>query len=124
MSSIFASIDSQSVIRNSLSKSIVFIGSDLDDYQSLVGGVLPGTETIILDKNRNGVEQITAKLQTIAAAGETVDQVHIFSHGSSGSLQLGSATLNSDNLSQYESQLQGWRKALSDQADEIGRAVQ
>jgi hypothetical protein len=117
MSSIFASIDSQSVIRNSLPKSIVFIGSDLDDYQSLVGGVLPGTETIILDKNGNGVEQITAKLQTIAAAGGTVDQVHIFSHGSSGSLQLGSATLNSDNLPHYENLLQGWRNALSEKAD-------
>src|SRR4028118_2254149 len=117
MSSIFASIDSQSVLRNSLPKSLVFIGSDLDDYQSLAGGVLPGTETIILDKNGNGVEQITAKLQTIAAAGGTVDQVHIFSHGSSGSLQLGSARLNSDNLPEYENLLQGWRNALSDQAD-------
>ena len=117
MSSIFASIDSQSVLRNSLPKSIVFIGEDLDDYQSLAGGVLPGTETIILDKNRNGVEQITAKLQTIAAAGGTVDQVHIFSHGISGSLQLGSATLNSENLPQYENLLQGWRNALSEKAD-------
>ncbi|MBD0314820.1 MAG: DUF4347 domain-containing protein, partial [Microcoleus sp. T3-bin5] len=55
--------------------------------------------------------------QTIAAAGGTVDQVHIFSHGSSGSLQLGSATLNSDNLPQYENLLQGWRNALSEKAD-------
>jgi hypothetical protein len=117
MSSIFASIDSQSVSRSSLPKSLVFIGSDLDDYQSLAGGALPGSETIILDKNGNGVEQITAKLQTIAAAGGTVDQVHIFSHGSSGSLQLGSATLNSDNLPQYENLLQGWRNALSEKAD-------
>ncbi|MEG3844925.1 DUF4347 domain-containing protein, partial [Microcoleus sp. herbarium14] len=117
MSSNFASIDSQSVLRNSRSKSIVFIDSGLDDYQTIAGGVLPGAETIILDKNRNGVEQITAKLQTIAAAGGIVDQVHIFSHGNSGSLQLGSATLNSDNLPQYESQLQEWRNALSDQAD-------
>ncbi|MEG4213723.1 DUF4347 domain-containing protein, partial [Microcoleus sp. S13_B4] len=117
MSSIFASIDSQSGIPNSLPKSIVFIDSDLDDYQNLAGGVLPGTETIILEKNGNGVEQITAKLQTIAAAGGTVDQVHIFSHGNSGSLQLGSATLNSDNLPQYESQLQDWRNALSEKAD-------
>ena len=104
-------------MRNSLPKSIVFIDCALDDYQSLAGCLLPGTETIILDKNRNGVEQITAKLQTIAEAGGTVDQVHIFSHGNSGSLQLGSATLNSESLSQYESQLQGWRNALSDQAD-------
>ncbi len=118
MNSTFATnIDAQSVLRNSRSKSIVFIDSGLDDYQTLAGGVLPGAEIIILDKNGNGVEQITAQLQTIAAAGVTVDQVHIFSHGNSGSLQLGSATLNSDNLPQYESQLQGWRNALSDKAD-------
>jgi hypothetical protein len=117
MNSTLAPNDAQSVIPNSLSKSLVFIDSGLDDYQTLAGGVLPGAEIIILDKNGNGVEQITAKLQTIAAAGGTVDQVHIFSHGSSGSLQLGSATLNSDNLPEYESQLQGWRNALSDNAD-------
>ena len=118
MSSTFTNnIDSQSVLRNSRPKSIVFIDSGLDDYQTLADGVLPGAELIVLDKNGNGVEQITAKLQTIAAAGGTVDQVHIFSHGNSGSLQLGSATLNSENLPQYESQLQGWRNALSDNAD-------
>ncbi|MEG4115844.1 MULTISPECIES: DUF4347 domain-containing protein, partial [unclassified Microcoleus] len=118
MNSTFATnMDSQSVLHNAGSKSIVFIDSGLDDYQTLAGGVLPGAEIIILDKNGNGVEQITAKLQTISAAGETVDQVHIFSHGNSGSLQLGSATLNSDNLPQYESQLQNWRNALSDKAD-------
>jgi parallel beta-helix repeat protein len=117
MKSILATSGAQSVIPNSPSKSIVFIDPALEDYQTLAGGVPPGAEIIILDKNGNGVEQITAKLQTIAAAGGTVDQVHIFSHGNSGSLQLGSATLNSDNLPQYESQLQGWRNGLSDQAD-------
>ncbi|MEG4013287.1 MULTISPECIES: DUF4347 domain-containing protein, partial [unclassified Microcoleus] len=117
MSSNLASIDSQSVLRNSRPKSIVFIESDLDDYQTLAGGAVPNAEVIILDKNGNGVEQITAKLQTIAAAGGTLDEVHIFSHGNSGSLQLGSATLNADSLPQYASQLQGWRNALSDKAD-------
>src|SRR4028119_1620330 len=117
MKSTLAINGAESVIPHSPSKSIVFIDPALDDYQSLAGGMLPGAEIIILDKNGNGVEQITTKLQTIAAAGGTVDQVHIFSHGSSGSLQLGSASLNSDNLPQYESQLQGWRNALSDKAD-------
>jgi hypothetical protein len=117
MNSTLVTNDAQSVIPNSHSQSLVFIDSGIDDYQTLAGGVLPGAEIIILDKNGNGVEQITAKLQTIAAAAGTVDQVHIFSHGNSGSLQLGSATLNSDNLPQYESQLQGWRNALSDKAD-------
>src|SRR4028118_89302 len=119
MNSPLTTHNAQSVIPNSHSKSIVFIDPALDCYQSLAGGVLPGAEIIILDGKGNGVEQITTKLQTIAAAGGTVDQVHIFSHGNSGSLQLGSATLNSDNLSQYESQLQGWRNALSDEADVV-----
>ena len=118
MNSTFTSIDSQSVLGNSRPKSLVFIDSDLDDYQTLAGGAIANSETIILDKNSNGVEQITAKLQTIAAAGGTVDQVHIFSHGNSGSLQLGSATLDSDNLPQYASQLEGWRTALSDRASQ------
>ena len=117
MNSNVAPNSAQSPIPNSHSKSIVFIDPALDDYQTLAGGLLPGAEIVILDKNGNGVQQITAKLQTIADAGGTVDQVHIFSHGSSGSLQLGSATLNSDNLPEYESQLQGWRNALSDEAD-------
>src|SRR5687768_2223190 len=119
MNSPLTTHNAQSVITNSPSKSIVFIDPALDDYQSLAGGVLPGAEIVILDGNGNGVEQITTKLQTIAAAGGTVDQVHIFSHGNSGSLQLNTATLNSDNLSQYESQLQGWRNALSDEADVV-----
>uniref|UniRef100_UPI001F382ABA DUF4347 domain-containing protein n=1 Tax=Tychonema sp. BBK16 TaxID=2699888 RepID=UPI001F382ABA len=117
MNSNLTSINSQSVLHNSRPKSIVFIDPELDDYQTLASGVLPGTEAIILDKNRNGIEQISGKLQEIASAGETVDQVHIFSHGNSGSLQLGSTTLNSGNLSEYQGQLQGWRNALSDQAD-------
>jgi len=120
MKSTFATnIEAQSVLPNSTPKSIVFITSDLEDYETLATGVLTGAEIIILDKNGNGVEQITTKLQTIAAAGGTVDQVHIFSHGSSGTLQLGSVTLNSDNLPEYESQLQGWRNALSDKADMV-----
>src|SRR4028118_1314375 len=117
MKSTLAINGAQSMIPNSPSKSIVFIDPALDDYQSLADAMLPGAEIIILDKNGNGVEQITTKLQTIAAAGGTVDQVHIFSHGSSGSLQLGSATLNRDNLPQYENLLQGWRNVLSEKAD-------
>ncbi|TAF03613.1 MAG: DUF4347 domain-containing protein [Oscillatoriales cyanobacterium] len=118
MSSNFSTtINSQLDVHTSPSKAIVFIESDLEDYQTLDNGILAGAEKIILDKNGNGVQQISAELQKIAAAGETVDQVHIFSHGNSGSLQLGSTTLNSDNLSEYQSQLQEWRNALSDQAD-------
>ncbi|NJM62910.1 MAG: DUF4347 domain-containing protein, partial [Oscillatoriales cyanobacterium RU_3_3] len=117
MSSTVANTAPQLLVKNDRARSIAFIDLDVDDYQTLVNGVLPGTEVVVLDKNSNGIEQITAKLQQVAAAGETVDSVHIFSHGNSGSLQLGSTTLNSGNLPQHESQLQSWQTALSNKAD-------
>ena len=70
MKSTLAINGAESGIPSSPSKSIVFIDPALEDYQSLAGGVLPGAEIIILDKNGNGVEQITTKLQTIALRGE------------------------------------------------------
>jgi hypothetical protein len=39
--------------------SIAFIDSQVEDYQSLIAGVKPGTEVVILDKNRDAITQIT-----------------------------------------------------------------
>ncbi|MEG4304889.1 DUF4347 domain-containing protein [Microcoleus sp. D3_18a_C4] len=117
MSSTFAQLNSQSAFEKQPVRSLVFIDSGVKDYESIAAGVLPGQQVVILDSTKNGIEQITSEIEKYASTKGAIDSVHIFSHGNSGSLQLGSATLNADNLSQYESQLQGWRNALSDQAD-------
>ncbi|MGL6339098.1 MAG: DUF4347 domain-containing protein, partial [Waterburya sp.] len=39
-------------------RSIAFIDSHVADYQSLVAGVKPGTEVVILDANRDAIAQI------------------------------------------------------------------
>lgn len=92
---------------------IVFIDSAVSDYQSLATGTIPGTQVFILDRNRDGIVQITELLANCS----DINSIHIVSHGSYGSLQLGNTLLNCDRLSKYTNQWQQWRKALTDNAD-------
>src|SRR4028118_87508 len=75
-------------------KAIAFIDTAVPDWKTLVDGVTPGTEVILLDSNHNGVEQIAQKLR-----GGDFSAVHIVSHGAVGSLQLGNTILTLDTLS-------------------------
>jgi Ca2+-binding RTX toxin-like protein len=97
---------------DSLVKEIIFIDPTVEDYESLLAGIYPDTKVVILDRMKDGISQITENLQ-----GGTYKAVHIVSHGSEGSLQLGSKQLNSSNLDTYKSQLQQWAKYLTDEAD-------
>jgi Ca2+-binding RTX toxin-like protein len=88
---------------------IVFIDSAVDDYQTLVKGVIVGAEIIVLDPTLDGVAQITEAL-----IGRTdVAAIHIVSHGSPGCLYLGNTQLSLDTLECYASQLQTWATHLT-----------
>jgi Ca2+-binding RTX toxin-like protein len=91
---------------------ILFIDTAVPDYQNLIAGVKPGTQVVILNPEEDGVRQITEYLQK-----GNYSSVHIVSHGSAGNLQLGKTWLNSGNLGEYESQLQQWKTALTEEAD-------
>ncbi|MGJ5633573.1 DUF4347 domain-containing protein [Nostoc sp. CALU 1950] len=93
-------------------QNIIFIDQAVIDYESLIAGIQPGTSVVILDSTTDGVEQITQALQ-----GGKYQSVQIISHGSSGSLQLGTTLLNVNNLNSYTNQLQQWRNYLTDDAD-------
>ncbi|MEH2263255.1 DUF4347 domain-containing protein [Nostoc sp.] len=41
---------------------IVFIDPQVEDYQSLVLGVLPDTSVVVLDANQDGIKQISQVL--------------------------------------------------------------
>ncbi|MBD2682122.1 MULTISPECIES: DUF4347 domain-containing protein [Nostoc] len=93
-------------------QNIIFIDGAVIDYQSLIAGIQAGTSVVILDSNQDGIEQITQALQ-----GGEYQSVQIISHGSAGSIQLGSTQLNGNNLDYYSNQLQQWRNYLTDDAD-------
>src|SRR5689334_8322746 len=95
-----------------LATDIVFLDTNVHNYQTLIAGIKGGFQAVILDPTRDGVTQITEAL----AVGR-FQSVHIVSHGSEGSLQLGATQLNAQNLEFYRDQLQQWANALTDNAD-------
>ncbi|MBD0392632.1 MAG: DUF4347 domain-containing protein, partial [Microcoleus sp. C1-bin4] len=42
---------------------IAFIDTQVENYQSLIAGVTPGTEVVVLDGNRDAIDQITEILR-------------------------------------------------------------
>ncbi|MBN3891619.1 MAG: DUF4347 domain-containing protein [Nostoc sp. JL31] len=97
------------------STNLVFLEPKVIDYQSLVAGITLGSEVVILDANRDGLAQITEFLTKRET--NSVQSIHIVSHGSLGSLQLGSINFNLSNLDSYKNQLQKWASALTEKAD-------
>ncbi|MEG4048612.1 DUF4347 domain-containing protein, partial [Microcoleus sp. Pol17_C1] len=94
-------------------KSIAFIDTQVENYQSLVAGVKPGTEVVVLDGNRDAIDQITQ----ILALRTNIDSIHIVSHGAPGSLQLGDGNLSLDDIECDRQDLQQW---FSPRTDSIG----
>ncbi len=82
---------------------IVFIDAGVEDYQSLVDGVKPGIEIVVLDSKRDGIEQITEVLIKKQFA-----TVHIVSHGSPGCLYLGNSELSLSNLDKCDQKIKTW----------------
>src|SRR4028119_266837 len=117
MSSTLAQVNSESSLEKRPRRSLVFIDSGVEDYESIAAGVLPEQQVIILDSTKNGIEQITSELEKYASTNGAIDSVHIISHGNSGSLQLGNTALDSDNIEQYKSQLEKWQTLLAPEAD-------
>ncbi|NES65399.1 MAG: DUF4347 domain-containing protein, partial [Okeania sp. SIO2D1] len=83
---------------------IVFIDSNVEDYQTLANGVLPGYKVVILDRDRDGIHQITNIIQKVGQ----VSSIHIVSHGTPGCLQLGNSELNIKNINNYATELETW----------------
>ncbi|HNB42630.1 MAG TPA: VCBS domain-containing protein, partial [Burkholderiaceae bacterium] len=92
---------------------ILFIDSLVADYATLLQGVDPSIEVVLLD---GGVDGLTQIAQTLAGRSG-IDAVHIISHGSPGNLTLGSLSLSQDGLASHAAELAAIRDALSEQAD-------
>ncbi|MBE9039810.1 DUF4347 domain-containing protein [Oscillatoriales cyanobacterium LEGE 11467] len=89
-------------LSRSVQTAIAFVDRGVDDYQSLVAGTLSRVRFVLLDRHRDGIEQMTQVL----AANHGFDEIHIISHGTPGSLQLGNARLSLETLDRYTTQLQ------------------
>ncbi|HBK63079.1 MAG TPA: hypothetical protein DEG17_26155 [Cyanobacteria bacterium UBA11149] len=104
---------SDSPLQSPLTTGIVFIDSNIDDYQTLLAGVKPGLEVVLLDGNRDGIVQITEVLQKHRG----LLSLHIVAHGKVGGLWLGSGFFSNNTFDQYINDVASWRTALAPDGD-------
>ncbi|MBF0098899.1 MAG: DUF4347 domain-containing protein, partial [Magnetococcales bacterium] len=98
---------------------VVFIDSRVGALPTLLQHVKPGETVVVLDGQRDGVEQISQFLAQAARDGLSYDAIHIVSHGMSGGLLLGGAVLSDATLPRYAEALQQWGEALQQEGDLI-----
>lgn len=98
---------------------IVFVDTRTPDYQKLVDDIHAeaadgrAIEVVLLDNATDGIKQIT----DVLASRNDIAAIHIVSHGSDGSIQLGGSTLDLQSLQSHEGEIAGWANALSSDAD-------
>ncbi len=98
---------------------LVFVDPSAADRDQLVSDLLSQQdesrrfEIIMLDADRDGIEQISDVLTDF----RDVNAIHIVSHGSDARVKLGDGWLSLDNVGAYAGQLVGWRDALATDAD-------
>ncbi|MBJ7553741.1 DUF4347 domain-containing protein, partial [Marinomonas spartinae] len=99
--------------QNNGRKEVVFIETNVADYQSLVNGTKAGVEVVLLDSTQDGLSQMTEWAKTHS----DYDAIHIISHGSEGSVNLGALNLDSSDISGRTSDLAQLGSALNEQGD-------
>ena len=94
-------------------KQVTFIDTGIADYQTLLEGLPEGMEVVFVAPEQDGVEVMAAW----AATHSGYDAIHILGHGSNGTQQLGSATLSTETLAQYQTQLTEIGSTLTENGD-------
>uniref|UniRef100_UPI000A4A296F DUF4347 domain-containing protein n=1 Tax=Comamonas testosteroni TaxID=285 RepID=UPI000A4A296F len=92
---------------------VVFVDNRVQDYQQLINGLKPGTEVVVLDSSKDGLQQIADYLN----GRSDIDAVHLISHGEAGKIQLGRDWLDSSALDSRSETLTRIGNALSTDGD-------
>ena len=98
--------------RNDL-KQIVFIDTQVEDYQQLIRAFDKNTEIHLIQSNENGFDKINQTLKGY----QNIDSLHIIGHGSAGQILFGDALLSNDTFNQYSKTLKSIGNNLSPSGD-------
>jgi len=106
MQTLAPSLDSQTNLlpQADFPSTLVVVDPNVQDLQLLVKDILPRARVLLLDKERDGIEQVTQALTQFS----TLEQLHILSHGSPGNVFLGSSQLNLKTIGRYSQLLCSW----------------
>jgi len=94
-------------------REVAFIDTSVADYQTLVDGVRPGVEVVLLDGAGDGLAQMAAW----AEGKSGYDAIHVLSHGNQGSVQLGILSLDTAAVAGRTAELAAVGAALATDGD-------
>ena len=80
---------------------IAFVDTSTNNYQSLVKSISPYLDIVLLDPNRDGVDQIANYVDGKSG----IKAIHILSHGSDAKIKIASTELSLDNVEKYNMSL-------------------
>ncbi len=112
-------LDSDSLLAGDpMATEIIFADSGVEGLDQLLGSLLERDahtrfEVVILDAAHDGISQIS---QTLAGQRD-VAAIHVLSHSTAGTVQLGGTLLTSSQLSSFAAEIAGWGNSLSADAD-------
>ncbi|MEM8603798.1 MAG: DUF4347 domain-containing protein, partial [Cyanobacteria bacterium P01_H01_bin.121] len=91
----------------------VFIDATVADYETFLYGGEPGTTSVVVTPEEDGIAKITNTLQGVT----DVDALHILSEGNQGNFWLGETFISHDNVEQYRADFESWGHSLTTSAD-------
>ena len=100
-------------------REVIFVDEAVDDVDQLIADLESQRDKgrpfdiVALDSDHDGIDQISAYL----SRQQDVDAVHVISHGADGEVVLGNSRLNAATLDDYAEAIEGWQRALSNDAD-------
>nr|WP_256834456.1 DUF4347 domain-containing protein [Pseudomonas oleovorans] len=92
---------------------IVFVDSNVQDYQQLLSGLSESAEVVVLDGHKDGLQQVADHL----SERNGIDAIHVFGHGDAGKVQLGTLWLANGNLESKRELLAAIGQALTADGD-------
>lgn len=100
---------------------LVFVDESVDGVEKILADLRAESardperqlKIMLIDSESDGIAAISEALQQY----DSVDAVHIVSHGTAGEVRLGSTRLTTDSLDTYRDAIAGWQRSLSDEAD-------
>lgn len=95
---------------------IAFVLDNLANWQALAAEISADAQVFLLDAKGDALAQMVEILSLNYEAG-SVEAIHVLSHGSSGSLLLGSLTLDNSTLEGHAEALGALGRALSENGD-------
>jgi hypothetical protein len=106
-------------VQDGVRQELVFVDTDVKNYQELLNDIYNQSDAerniqvILLDNDRDGIQQITQALSQYS----NLDAVHLISHGSDGSVDIGNSQLNFESLTRNQETIIAWGNSFTENGD-------